>query len=386
MNRIEVSEIVIGLVLAGKIAPGHYNLDDIDPMYRDAAKLLQKGTDPVELMDKVGTTIIMACKQAAAEVDPKHDWIAQLEKSAAREVLAEIFEKEAKKLRQGKDMDASKVQNAIQIGIDTRKYITLDKVPAEHGKFVTCGFDPIDRHVGGLPASSLIVIAGLPGVGKTSLGDQIMLGLSREAVKKSADTKVLDYSLEMTLGQAVARFEEIGNITKEEAARIIGCDQLLNIDELCAEASRIATTTPLIAIFIDFADLLVEEEETEQNVGRIYRKLEMLAKRIGVPVVLISQLGRAAVGGIPRIHHIRWSGLAEATAALICMIYNPNSIWADQGEDDSLPIVQNCGYMIVGKSRFGTKEKSIGAVQIEWHGETGWGDKSLGWYPLMSVE
>lgn len=136
-------------------------------------------------------------------------------------------------------------------------------------------------------------------------------------------------------------------------------------------------------ICMDFADLMLEREEDEQSVGYIYRKCATLAKKTNTQVILISQLSRAYVGGLPRVHHIRWSGLAEAMAALILLLYNPNQIFANQGKDNRLPDIPGMGYIIQGKSRFGYKmEGGVGAVQVEWDGKQAWGHQSMGWYPL----
>ena len=70
--------------------------------------------------------------------------------------------------------------------------------------------------------------------------------------------------------------------------------------------------------------MLVEGEQSEAVMGVIYRSLAMLAKTTGVPVILICQLNRTQyTGGIPKINHIRYSGMAEMMSSLILLLYNP---------------------------------------------------------------
>jgi hypothetical protein len=55
---------------------------------------------------------------------------------------------------------------------------------------------------------------------------------------------------------------------------------------------------------------------------------------------------------------------------------------ADHAADTILPFAEDKGYIIVGKSRFGFKMKRPGAIQIDWSGETGWGDQGYSYFPV----
>jgi replicative DNA helicase len=121
--------------------------------------------------------------------------------------------------------------------------------------------------------------------------------------------------------------------------------------------------------------------------GLIYRTLSMLAKKTGIPVVLISQLNRATyTGGVPKVNHLRYSGMAEAMSALILLIYNPSNIYAGFTPTTELATVLGYGYLIVGKSRFGFKHGGPGAIQIGWSKEdaSGWADEDNGWFNLVA--
>ena len=80
---------------------------------------------------------------------------------------------------------------------------------------------------------------------------------------------------------------------------------------------------------------------------------------------------------------LRYTGMAEALAALVLFLHNPTQIFIESS--DALPLIDGRGYIIVAKSRFGYKDgrhSGVGAIQLAWDGATGWGDKEYGWYPL----
>jgi hypothetical protein len=86
------------------------------------------------------------------------------------------------------------------------------------------------------------------------------------------------------------------------------------------------------------------------------------------------------------VNHIRYSGMAEHAASVIWLIVNPDKLAVDMGADNDsgLPYVPGMGYLKLGKSRFGSNEGGLGAVQIEWKDDKGrWGDESFGWVPIQ---
>ncbi len=381
MNYQECSEIVVGLALEGSISPEHVSVSLVHPNYQEAIKLLHKGADPADFIDKVGTQKLLTLKSAANSVDKSYDWIAHLERAKNKEELADILDRGAKKLRQGGDVDSFSIISRLQDDFKDSKYLTLDKVKALDDAWQPTGYAPFDEYMGGIPKASLTLLAGPPGTGKTSL----LLKIANSMVLSTAQKKVLLYSFEMTEGQIKKRLLEVNKISKETQQRFIVCPEVMDVSQMSAEATKMAAQEDLALIGIDFADLMSIEEDSEQAVGMVYRKCATLAKKTKVPVILLSQLNRQYVSGIPRIHNIRWSGLAEAMAAMIVLLYNPNQIWADQGKDNRLPPTPDHGYLIFGKSRFGFKEGGVGAAQIEWKGDHGWGDEPRGWFALGNV-
>lgn len=185
------------------------------------------------------------------------------------------------------------------------------------------------------------------------------------------------------MGQVLKRMMEIGSPSKSALKRIYCSDQSLTMSQIYAEAATACANGDVAFIGVDFADLVIRGETTSGAMEDVYRNFAILAKHVGVPILLLAQLNDKYVGGIPQVNHLRWSRMAEALAALIILIYNPGRIMVDQGEGSRtnwLDVVPGRGYLLCGKSRFGTKQGALGAIQVAWDGAASWGDKSLGWF------
>lgn len=377
MKFLDLTEIVCGLALTGKISPRHVNLSHLAKPYDIGMKVLADGGTEMDVIDKLGLQPYQACREAVSAVDPKLDWLTLLEKAYGREELASTFEKQTRLLRQGQDIEYSRIIGALNAQHDFgSRYVTLDKVDPEDFIWRTSGFAPLDYHMGGLPDSQLTIIGAPPGTGKSSLMLEIASSLAKDK-KKS-----LIYTFEMTTKQILYRLLQLKELSSDERSYITVCEEMLTIDEVYADACRLASLNKYELIALDFADLMIRGRVDEAMMGQIYVLCEVMAKITRTPVVLISQLNREYVGGLPHTHNIRWSGMAESCAALILLLYNPKATFTDYGKSEKLPILEGKGYIIVGKSRFGYKEGGVGAIMLDWNGEEAWGRESLGWYPL----
>ncbi len=244
--------------------------------------------------------------------------------------------------------------------------------------------DTYDIEIDGEPHNFLANGIVVHNTGKTSLLAKVAISVAK------TNRKVLFYTLEMTGGQIAQRVMDLEDDKKDEAYKdnIIISDEMLDVDEICSDASKMAALDKYAMIAIDFADLMLTEREEEGNVAQLYRAVTRLAKKSKTPVLLLSQLNRryAEEGGIPRLQHLRWSGLAEALGALVLLIYNPNQIFGSPpSKNQSLQAHPGRGYIIEAKSRFGYKQGGVGAVDLEWDGKYAWGNEALGWFPLTSV-
>jgi hypothetical protein len=357
------------------------------PPYDKLISALKDGKDVTDLVDTIGMAPLTAADEASKRVDNKlpADWMALLEKSASRAEAASAFLRAGKALEKGEDVDVGRLTEAVgKINSNKLKFVTGDMIDDQDINWVRTYYAPIDKHLGnfdpakgsGFPEAGLVIVGAPPGTGKTSLMVKIF-GEAAKAGKKSAI-----FSLEMTNSQIIKRMIEVSGLTKEERSNILVSDEQVDVEEVYAYGCQLASLHDLQFIGIDFADLLVSGDEDDAKVGKVYRVCAKLAKVTKVPVLLLSQLNREYVGGIPRITNLRYSGLAEAMGALIFLLYNPGTTWTKMGTDDRLPVHPGRAYLIAGKCRYGFREGTVGAIEVGWDGLNAWSDQSFGWRDL----
>ncbi len=188
---------------------------------------------------------------------------------------------------------------------------------------VSTGFVEIDNLTGGLQPSDLIVIAGRPSMGKTSLA----LGIAEHA--SIYTNKVVGvFSLEMSKVQlgirmlsSVARVDSQalrnGKLTKEDFGELIpAADRLykaplyiddsgaLTVQQMRGKARRLKAEKGLDLLIVDYLQLMqgrTDAESRQQEISDISRSLKALAKELDIPVVALSQLSRAVESRKPPI-------------------------------------------------------------------------------------
>ena len=244
------------------------------------------------------------------------------------------------------------------------------------------GFKDLDKKLQGIQDGDLIIVAGRPSMGKTSLAMNIA-----ENVLFDDDTNgsVLIFSLEMPaeslttrLLSGMSRLDQQNvrsGMLKDDELRILlkQSDNLKNkplwIDdssiispmELRAKARRLARTEEngLSLIVVDYLQLMQLPLSTENRVNQISeisRSLKSLAKELSVPVVALSQLNRAVEqrpNKRPIMADLRDSGAIEQDADVILFIYR-DEVYNEDSEQG------NKAEIIIGKQRNGP----IGTVNL----------------------
>ena len=211
---------------------------------------------------------------------------------------------------------------------------------------VPSGFFDLDRLLGGFQQADLIIVAGRPGTGKTSLA----LSIADYAARQHGLCMAL-FSLEMPAQQVVQRLVSgatgiesqrlrTGDITQEELARITRAmgelsETSVYIDdtpsiapmEVRAKARRLQAEHPIDLIIVDYLQLMqagLRMENRVQEVSYISRQLKSLASELNVPVLACSQLSRAVESRVdkrPLLSDLRESGSIEQDADVVMFIY-----------------------------------------------------------------
>ena len=210
---------------------------------------------------------------------------------------------------------------------------------------VSTGYIELDRITSGLQASDLIIIAGRPGMGKTSLALNIAFNVA------SSKTAALVFSLEMAREQLIVRtlcsearvnwskvrtgyfgrrdFPRLFTAATAIAEARLFIDDTPSISALAlrAKARRLAARESIGLIVVDYLQLMRGVGDTysrEQEISEISRSLKALAKELKVPVVALSQLNRKVEDRgdrRPQLSDLRESGAIEQDADVVIFIY-----------------------------------------------------------------
>ncbi|WP_033504038.1 replicative DNA helicase [Bifidobacterium actinocoloniiforme] len=268
------------------------------------------------------------------------------EGSQAEEIVnlaqAEVYEMSVGKVRQDYEAIGPVVQSTLE---------QLDKMQSgDLQKGVPTGFKSIDDVTQGLQPGQMVVVAGRPAMGKSTLG----VDFARAAALHNKMTTVI-FSLEMSkteLAQRIISAEtdiplvalrRADDITPErwkvlnnfwgqlqDAPLFIDDSPNLSLMEIRAKCRRLKQTNELRLVVIDYLQLMTsgrQVESRQQEVSEFSRALKLLAKELEVPVVALSQLNRgpeARNDKRPMLSDLRESGSIEQDADVVFLVNRPD--------------------------------------------------------------
>jgi replicative DNA helicase len=277
----------------------------------------------------------------------------------------------------------------------------------------TTGLESLNSKIGGLHKSDLIIVAGRPGMGKSSLATNIGFACAQRLLRdredgmepaKSAGTPVALFSLEMSADQLATRILaeqsgissenlRMGRISQQEFRQLaraaaelqslplyIDDTPGLTIAALRTRARRLKRQKGIGMVIIDYLQLLQGSGKSSNDnrvneISEISRGLKTLAKEIDVPVMALSQLSRAVEqreDKRPQLSDLRESGSIEQDADIVMFIYREDYYLAAKQPADDHPdaaawreeMERNYGKaeIIVAKQRHG----STGKVRVKF--------------------
>ena len=220
---------------------------------------------------------------------------------------------------------------------------------------IRTGLESIDKKTGGFQSSDLILIAGRPGLGKTSFALNVV---EHAAVVQHKTCAV--FSMEMSELQVVQRLVSMraeidgnrlrrGRLSDQEFTAISAASSELQQAPIFIEESSRLTVTDVLAksrrlqaergldlVVIDYLQLIegVEEDESRVlEVARISRALKAIARELEVPVIAVSQLSRQIEqrGTEPMLSDLRESGALEADADLVMFLWQKDRKDREEG-------------------------------------------------------
>lgn len=233
----------------------------------------------------------------------------------------------------------------------------LDQLHQSQGSVtgLVSGFGKLDDYTAGLQPGDLIIIAGRPSMGKTTLAlniaENVALGSGKSVAVFSMEMSVEQLALRMvsSLGRVDQSHLRNGRFADDDWPRINGAIQQMNdapiyIDdtpamtptEVRARARRLQREHGLDLIVVDYLQLMKvagNSENRATEISEISRSLKALARELRVPIIALSQLNRSVeqrTDKKPVMSDLRESGAIEQDADLILFIYrdevyNPDS-------------------------------------------------------------
>jgi replicative DNA helicase len=278
---------------------------------------------------------------------------------AGRAITASVFSDQGLSARELVDSAEAKVFEIAELGARSGSGIVrvsallpplIDKIDEWHTnpdklRGLATGFADFDRLTGGLRGGDLVIIAGRPSMGKTTLAVNMA---EYAAVSPESKASVAIFSMEMPSEQLVTRMLSSighvplnsirsGRVSDDDWVRITAATHQLSearifIDEspaltpteLRARARRLKREHGLDLIVVDYLQLTGTQENRATEIAEISRGLKALAKELAVPVLALSQLNRSVEQRTekkPVMSDLRESGALEQDADMILLIY-----------------------------------------------------------------
>jgi replicative DNA helicase len=286
-------------------------------------------------------------KKDACDADPTRSGREILEAAEAR--LYSVAEHGSGRKRASTMADARRKADAM-----------IERVHKSGGGLsgITTGIASIDKRLGGLRDSELVIAAGRPGMGKTALA----LTLAVSAAKTGKKVKIV--SLEMSEEQLVQRlYAQFTGISVQEQLkagapmsmfrRLADAGNLLDELPISIDASDTQTVTSIRAearrdkrrdgldlLIIDYLGLIQPSDPKAQKVHQIEQittGLKRLSKELNIPVVLLAQLNRGVESRDdkrPGLADLRDSGSIEQDADVVMLLYRAEYYLAKEEPED----------------------------------------------------
>ncbi len=328
------------------------------PNVRDLARILHDLAVRRVLIG-IGEDIVNTAYEAPHDKPPK----AQIEE--AEKALYRVSE--SSKYGSGPIDFAESLRRTVELA---------EKAQARGGRIsgLVTGFSDIDLLLGGLQPSDLIIVAGRPGMGKTSLATNMAFHTTRAYVRDieagaevPSGAPVLFFSLEMAAQQLSARIlseqTEIemwkirnGRFTESEWEKFVLAMQDLStlplyiddtggisVAQIAARARRLKREKNIGCIMIDHIQLVAGAGRTEnrvQEITEISKALKILAKDLDVPVIALSQLSRSVDSRDdkrPVLSDLRESGSIEQDADVVMFVYREEYYLKSREPDPATP-------------------------------------------------
>ena len=255
----------------------------------------------------------------------------------------------------------------------------LEELAQRKSNSISTGYKELDESLGGFKPGELIIIAGRPGMGKTTFAINLIKNMcyankrvamfSLEMSESSLASKIVSFESNVLLKKILNHkldskdWEKVSFSTPKfkKYNLLIDDSSYVNVSTIEEEISKIEN---IDIIFVDYLQLIVSDALIGANrvleVAKITRNLRAIAKGRNIPIVVLSQLSRANESRVdkrPMLSDLRDSGSIEQDADKVLFLYRPG--YYSEKEDPN-----ECE-LIIAKNRCG----DTGTINLKWEGE-----------------
>lgn len=316
-------------------------------------------------LDEVGGPAYLAALTDGVPRSTNAEYYAQIVKEkatlralifSANKILATAYEAEQEAdliLDEAESSIFAVADDRVKVGFVPMKTLVSESFPKieklfthkSHITGVATGFADIDRKTRGLQPGDMVIVAARPSMGKTSLVLNICqhvathggvagffsLEMSKESLFMRMLASEARIDMHRLMGGQIGQ-REYGQITEaleslSEAQLFIDDTAGISVLEMRAKARRLKAEHGLSLLAIDYVQLMTGRGRFENRtleLASISRSLKGLAKELGVPIIVLSQLSRASEARSdkrPQLSDLRESGALEQDADVVALIF-----------------------------------------------------------------
>jgi replicative DNA helicase len=266
---------------------------------------------------------------------------------------------------------------------------------------LSTGLEPLDRRLGGLASTALIILAGRPGIGKTALATNVAYAVASTGVPvgffsmEMSDVELAQRILSEQTGLTAGAMRS-GRLSEDDFRLMMGVQQSkghlpliidqsggLTLAQLASRARRMKRKNGIGLLVIDYLQLMggstYRTQNRTQELTEITTGLKALAKELAMPIIALSQLNRSVEmrpNKRPQLSDLRESGSIEQDADIVMFVYRDDYYLEREKPDNHGPAYQEWqakleaasgkAEVIVAKHRHG----QTGTVDLRFDGAT----------------
>jgi replicative DNA helicase len=251
---------------------------------------------------------------------------------------------------------------------------------------VPTGFTLLDRNLSGWQNGDLIIIAGRPGMGKTTFALNSMVYALEMGYKpyvlslEMSGIQLTNKIIAQKMGFSPAQIRH-GHVKNEDSARVLSdlpqcfyTDNMLiddnvgmDIHQLKAKITMAKMKYGVDLLMVDYLQLIQSKQfNREQAISEISRNLKLLAKELDIPVIALSQLSRSVESRTdkkPLLSDLRESGAIEQDADTVIFIFRPEYYQVTEYEDGTS--TKDTAQVIVAKNRNGALDEIMLSCRLQ---------------------